>query len=447
VNQNIVLKIDLSILMIPIIALAGWSSQPSGTTVHLKDVDFVDNNHGWVVGGQAYGAPGIILFTPDGGTSWVDQTPNLPEGIDVLDGVSFVDINTGWAAGDDTLRCSLILKTTNGGITWFRQTTPIDTPGVVSVHFLDTNNGWMSHGGPYGPSYQQVILHTVNGGSSYSTQGWSNYDGGTCRLFFSDLQHGWVAGGTEMTPTTRGYIMHTTNGGASWTESYHWGATIPWTWPLMTAVHFPVDNTNGWACGWLAASPANYKMRIVHTANGGNNWSIQFSADTSVSPPLDIHFVDLQNGWVVCFDGQILHTTDGGTTWQFDPTGVNADLYGVDFVNLSDGWAVGNNGTILKYSEEPGIEEKTVALATDFDLSLMLRRNEIMFSILSLKAGKLTLSLYNTLGQKILFGKKHVPSGISYHRLSGSDNLSCGVYFLKAELFDKSIVKKFTLIK
>jgi hypothetical protein len=278
-------------------------------------------------------------------------------------------------------------------------------------------------------------------------QGWSNYDGGTSRLFFSSTQYGWVAGGTEMTPTTRGYVMRTTNGGSNWIQSYHWGSVIPFTWPIMTAVHFPVDNSDGWACGWLGGfDPANYEMRIVHTTNSGNNWSIQLMADTTISPPMDIHFVDLQNGWTVCLDGQILHTTDGGSNWQSDSTGVSAGLYGVDFVDLTNGWAVGTGGTILHYSVV-GIEEKTCAPVADFSLVLRPQNNEIIFTVSSPKAGRITLSLYNILGQKILSEERQISSGISHHKLSQSGNLSSGAYFLKAETTDETVVKKFTLIR
>lgn len=447
--QSIILRLEICLLTIPIIAFARWSSQQSGTTTQLMDVDFVNNNCGWVVGpgDVELGVP-VILHTSDGGTNWINQTPsNIPGGIGALWSVSFVNANIGWAVGCDSFSCSLILKTTDGGASWFRQATPIDTPYVISVHFLDANNGWISHGSPYyEPNPRQVILHTTDGGNSFSIQGWNGYDGCIFRIFFSDLQHGWAAGGTEVTPTTKGYIMRTLNGGFGWLESYRWTPAVI-GWPVMTGIHFPVDNTNGWACGAIAAlDPASYEMRIIHTTDGGNQWTIQFHADTSVGAPWDIHFIDLQNGWTICAKGQILHTTDGGNFWQFDSSGVKTNLFGVDFGDINNGWAVGDNGVILKYTSV-GIEDKRVAFAIDFDLFITTPKDKIVFLILSSESGVITISLYNTLGQKILSQKKYIPSGISQHNLSCGVALSNGVYFLKIEKSDRTVVKKFALIR
>lgn len=451
-HHNVMLKLWFFTLMIPAITFAIWSSQVSGTNSNLKDVDFVDTNHGWVVGGEDYTQDdAVILYTSNGGNSWVDQTPfNIPNGIDQLIGVAAVDTLHCWAVGIDTLRCSLILKTTDGGNAWFRQVAPIDTPHPVSVCFIDTNNGWTSPGGPYGLGYQQVIFHTMNSGGSWSVQGWSGYDGGSCRIFFADLQHGYVAGGTEMTPTTRGYIMRTTDGGNTWDESYHWGASIPWTWPLMTGVHFPVDNINGWGCGLLAANPPNYTMRIVHTTNGGDFWDIQLQTN-SFPWPWDIHFVDLQNGWVVCDSGVILRTTNGGTNWYLDTVATSAHLRTVDFVDINNGWAVGSSGTILKYTGSGGISEKSS--------NSLLGINDINLVIISLNKRRLSFfysspwddivifSVYNTIGQEIFSDKKKISAGTSLHHLFLPQNLSSGIYFLRAEASNRSVIRKLVLVK
>ena len=49
--------------------------------------------------------------------------------------------------------------------------------------------------------------------------------------------------------------------------------------------------------------------------------------------------------------GKILHSVNGGANWSQQNSGTNYDLYGVDFADLGTGWAVGDNGTILKYSQ------------------------------------------------------------------------------------------------
>lgn len=439
-------------VILPIIAFAGWSVQQSGTSVNLKDVDFVDANHGWAVGGEDNTKSGIVLCTSDGGTNWFNETPVLAEGIDVLHGVSFVDTLTGWAVGDDTLRCSLILKTTDGGLSWIRQATPIDTPEIVSVSFVDQNNGWISHGGPHGPSFQQIILHTTNGGNNWQVYGWDGYDGGTARIFFKDLLHGWVAGGTEMNPSTRGYVMTTSNGGTGWYEGYHWGADIPYTYPLMTSVHFPVDAINGWACGKLyGAIGPDYEVRIVRTSDGGFNWDeIQVIGDSSVGTPYGIRMVDLLNGWMVGRGGDILRTTDGFNTWHFDTSGVIATLRALDFVDLNNGWTVGDQGTILKYRGTNSTAEQTdlrkILLDSKFTV-LPAKNGRLLFFFASAVDQSVVFTIYNALGQSVFSQKIFMNQGNLKYDLRLPSGLPAGVYLLNARTNMGIVTAKFVMLK
>lgn len=92
-----------------------------------------------------------------------------------------------------------------------------------------------------------------------------------------------------------------------------------------------VDEYNGWCVS------GDY---IFRTFNGGENWEIQ------VGSGADISAIDENNAWVVGGGGSILHTTDGGYTWQEQVSNVNISLLGVDFTDLLNGWAVGK-GTII----------------------------------------------------------------------------------------------------
>jgi len=61
----------------------------------------------------------------------------------------------------------------------------------------------------------------------------------------------------------------------------------------------------------------------------------------------DVSFISDNHGWAVGDGGTILHTDDGGTTWNPQTSRVSENLRGVYFKNETNGWAVGNNGTIL----------------------------------------------------------------------------------------------------
>jgi len=80
-------------------------SRPEFSTAFLSAVDFVDQNHGWIVGMDPY-----IMSTPDGGATWYQQS--VPSQMnDRLSAVDFVNASHGWAAGHD----GYILRTTTGG--------------------------------------------------------------------------------------------------------------------------------------------------------------------------------------------------------------------------------------------------------------------------------------------------------------------------------------------
>lgn len=75
----------------------------------------------------------------------------------------------------------------------------------------------------------------------------------------------------------------------------------------LTAVSF-ADEKNGWAVGHWGA--------IVHTADGGETWSIQ-RLDTQEDRPLfSVHFFNAEEGVAVGLWSLVLRTNDGGKTWE-----------------------------------------------------------------------------------------------------------------------------------
>lgn len=95
------------------------------------------------------------------------------------------------------------------------------------------------------------------------------------------------------------------------------------------------DQYNGWAVGENGT--------IIHTADGGVSWQAQTGGvSTDLS---DLCFVDSLNGWAVGTEGTILHTVDGGITWNRQYSGIfYRGLTSVSFVDSETGWVVGGNG-------------------------------------------------------------------------------------------------------
>jgi photosystem II stability/assembly factor-like uncharacterized protein len=83
-----------------------WTVQATPTAENLRDLHFVDERTGWVVGTY-----GTVLHTDDGGASWVEQTSPVD---DDLMACVFRDAREGWIVGYE----GVILHTTDGGATW-----------------------------------------------------------------------------------------------------------------------------------------------------------------------------------------------------------------------------------------------------------------------------------------------------------------------------------------
>lgn len=69
-------------------------------------------------------------------------------------------------------------------------------------------------------------------------------------------------------------------------------------------------------------------------------WPVDFLADADLH---DVFFIDANNGWAVGDRGVILHSSDGGSTWNHQQSPAGDSLYGVHFLDAQNGWAVGGS--------------------------------------------------------------------------------------------------------
>jgi len=106
----------------------------------LRGICFIDASEGWVVGDD-----GFIAHTIDGGDTWDLQASGTGED---LHAVSFLDSQRGYAVGGDIAGNQIVLKTTDGGLTWVEETTGPTWGAVYDVAFPDLYHAWIV--GDYG---------------------------------------------------------------------------------------------------------------------------------------------------------------------------------------------------------------------------------------------------------------------------------------------------------
>lgn len=291
----------------------------------LHAVYFVDERHGWAVGGK-----GALLKTTDGGAHW--QVLRKPTE-DSLRDVFFVNEQVGWLVCERSIfdehtkddRRAYLLQTEDGGTAWRRvEATGRDLETVlVRVIFTDEQHGWT-----FGE--EGALYVTTDGGATWTRQRVPTRHlllGGA----FLDQTQGWLVGAGAT-------ALFTTDGGAEWRA----GSGIVDQSARLNAVTF-TDARHGWAVG--------AKGLVLVTTNGGRSWTAQSSG--SDADLFDVKFIDAREGWSAGTDGTLLHTTDGGAHWLSEQSPARHPLERLCFVSRTRGWAVGFGGTIITYNTEP----------------------------------------------------------------------------------------------
>jgi len=283
-----------------------WIKVESGVTTCLNDVDFPDDQNGWVVGDD-----GVILNSKNGGESWQRQI--CPIG-GFLFAVDFTDNKNGWICSRDS-----ILRTTNGGESWeIKYSGDLGHRYFRDIQFLNKNIGFVV-------GEISVLLKTEDGGETWQQASLNSWPTLT-HISIVDEQNIWVCG-------FNGTILLSTDIGLTWTKK---NLNISPS-PYLETIQF-VDQYNGWA------SSVNDHLGFYRTTDGGNTW-IQRSKDDSLYYLLGVQtffFIDPLNGWLTTsLGGRFAKTIDGGLKWEYLPEDVTAYIYSFYFRNKNLGWAVG----------------------------------------------------------------------------------------------------------
>lgn len=166
---------------------ATWTDQASGGLT-MRGVDAIDAQHAFAVGDQ-----GVILYTPNGGGSWV----HLPAaGTNNLYDLFMLDATNGWAVGD----AGTIVHTSNGN-NWLRQASG-SAANLRGIHFLDSSHGWAAGSGG-------TILRTTDGGAHWQRET-TPYTLDLNDIVMTSETDGWAVGAS-------GLVLH--YGGSAVTDS------------------------------------------------------------------------------------------------------------------------------------------------------------------------------------------------------------------------------------
>jgi len=175
--------------------------------------------------------PPALIKSDDGGETWthIDMRAHASLLVDVY----FRDELHGWVVGGvgGTTRPKVkpvVLYTEDGGVTWVNQLAGQDTEFPFGewgwkIHFLDDETGFIS----LENFNEGAILKSVAGGSAWTRlpvndpQHNANLEG----IGFIDVNHGWVGGWGDR-QFQGGYSSETSNSGGTWRNANHIGKFI-----------------------------------------------------------------------------------------------------------------------------------------------------------------------------------------------------------------------------
>ena len=150
-------------------------------------------------------------------------------------------------------------------------------------------------------------------------------------LHFVDRSRGWAVG-------DGGTIHRTIDSGRTWTTRQVFPSSD------LRAVQF-IDCYNGWAVG--------RDNTVLVTSSAGDAWSLRAPEGDASRTFTDLYFTDEATGWVVHDQGELLHTGDGGATWDVQLSWENGSAL-MAFVNDQIGYVRPNVDTVLYKTRDGG---------------------------------------------------------------------------------------------
>ncbi len=360
----------------------GWTNQtPTSTYPGLMGIDAIDSAHIWAVGFE-----GIIIHSTDGGTNWGIVNTGYS---DDFTSVAFLNRDTGFVSGNPAEGDAFILRTFDSGLNWQKIDLPVSvTTTVNDIDFFHSE-----------PEDSIVIYATGGLGHIWKSKtlgdNWTRLEGGcgngnfnSCSIIGEDAC--WFVG----TPNNSyDYsIMATTDGGTSFVEQ------INPTERKLNGVSFANKNT-GIAVGLVGT--------ILFTENSGQTWE---NRPNSGYRWQSVFLTKSGKAWTVGDKGNIGYSTDYGYTWNMQISGVNCELWDVDFINDNEGWIVGGGigqpGIVLQ--TKSGGEELTAIDISKFNDKYSLGQNQpnpfknttnINYHIM--QPGIISIALYDILGNRL----------------------------------------------
>jgi photosystem II stability/assembly factor-like uncharacterized protein len=269
----------------------------------------------------------------DGGASWQRQFPVAPGR---LYDAHFVDAAVGYAASAE----STMAKTEDGGRTWRNLRVDEGAADILrSVFFVNRDVGWTACTHESSPR----IYCTDDGGESWAAQPLPNF-GCPHTIAFGDGEKGWAVPSWY----DDGVVYRTEDGGARWTVQ---GFPVP---PADVRSFVAIDGDVAWA--------AYGGPRLLHTKDGGKNWSYVEMGSAAVLTT--VSFPNAAAGFAAG-KSVVYKTEDGGRTWSLIPDAPEVFWGDAAFGDAGHGLLIDLFGREIYLTRDGGVSFEKINLLLD----------------------------------------------------------------------------------
>jgi photosystem II stability/assembly factor-like uncharacterized protein len=200
------------------------------------------------------------------------------------------------------------------------------------------------------PAVCLLLLPTAFFSLNASAANWNRQASGTLgwlhSVFFLNQKKGWAVG-------SKGALLTTVDGGSTWKINPR-----P-TEDSLQDVYFSSEQN-----GWLVCEANIYELKtreaprtyLLHTTDGGSTWEKMDVNGADKNGDVDTRLTRVifsrgGRGWVFGEAGTAYTTTNDGKTWKHVQLPTRYLLLGGVFVDNDRGWLVGAGGTILQTSD------------------------------------------------------------------------------------------------
>ena len=321
----------------------------------INGLNMSDAFNGWAIGA------GYLLRTNDGGVTWYNVT--MP-GVTGIGGSFFQNSMRAWVFG--TLvegNTSVLFHTIDGGRTWTMYNNLPFNGGFIQ--FLNDANGFVLSGLPSGMFKHAVDLYqTTDGGTTWVRKYTNNpldpsagtslpFSGDKNGMTFRDTLRGWVSGESPLGGSV--YLYKTNDSGTTWAQQ---SLPLPSGYanaPMSTYAPTFFNANDGVLPVWMSLDVGKRDLYIYVTHDGGTTWT---RSTSFARQGWNASFASVNDGFTWNINGYLQVTHNAGASWTQVPSNINFgdDIPMMDFISTTTGWAVQNqvNGSSPLYRTTDG---------------------------------------------------------------------------------------------